>query len=84
MRVLCWGLGRKITPPWAPNTLDLDKVLCVSCAPGAFAKKSLGQPCAEIFSVEFFIGKTQYSSFDKVKDCLEKPPWFVHAEDAQQ
>ena len=60
VRVLCWGLGRKIPPPWAPNTLYLDKVLCVSCAPGAFAKKSLGQPCAEIFSVEIFIGKTQY------------------------
>ena len=54
--LLCWGLGRKIPPPWAPNTLYLDKVLCVSCAPGAFAKKSLGQPCAEIFSVEIFIG----------------------------
>ena len=42
VRVLCWGLGRKIPPPWAPNTLYLDKVLCVSCAPGAFAKKNLG------------------------------------------
>ena len=60
MRVLCWGLGRKIPPPWAPNTLHLDKVLCESCAPGAFAKKSLGQPCADFFSVEIFIGKTQY------------------------
>ena len=59
VRVLCWGLGRKISPPWAPNTLHLDKVLCESCAPGVFAKKSLGQPCAEIFSVEIFIGKTQ-------------------------
>ena len=60
VRVLCWDLGRKILPPSAPNTLYLDKVLCVSCAPGAFAKKSLGQPCAEFFSVEIFIGKTQY------------------------
>ena len=54
VRVLCWGLGRKIPPPWAPNTLYLDKVLCVSCAPGAFAKKSLGQPCAECFWWKFF------------------------------
>ena len=61
VRVLCWGLGRKIPPPWAPNTLYLDKVLCVSCAPGAFAKKSLGQLCAEISSVEISFNKTQYN-----------------------
>ena len=59
VRVLCWGLGRKIPPPWAPNTLYLDKVLCESCAPGTFAKKSLGQPCADFFSVDIFISKTQ-------------------------
>ena len=47
--LLCWCLGRTIAPPWAPNTLYLDKVLCVSCAPGAFAKTSLGQPCADFF-----------------------------------
>ena len=52
-----WGLkeysnGAIIPPPWAPNTLYLNKVLCVSCAPGAFAKKSLGQPCADSFSVD--------------------------------
>ena len=72
VRVLCWGLGRKIPPPWAPNTLYLDKVLCVSCAPGAFAKKSLGQPCAEFFSVEILFSKTQYkkptASFPKFHD----------------
>ena len=57
--LLFWGLGRTIPPPWAHNTLCLDKVLCVSCAPGAFAKKSLGQPCADLFSVDVFFNKTQ-------------------------
>ena len=50
----CAGvLGGTIPHKTPHNTLYLDKVLCVSCAPGAFAKKSLGQPCAEIVLVIF-------------------------------
>ena len=48
VRSCAGALGETIPHKTPHNTLYLDKVLCVSCAPGACAKKVLCAPCADL------------------------------------
>ena len=76
----CAGvLGGTIPHKTPHNTLYLDKVLCASCAPGAFAKKVLCAPCAE-----FLVGVFQYNKHNVLFHldlCLYPcaSAWFPHA-----
>ena len=59
----CAGvLGGTIPHKTPHNTLYLDKVLCASCVPVAFAKKVLCVPCAE-FVDEFLVSKSTVINF---------------------